>query len=60
VGYYGRVTQKNFDVKLRVETQHLQNMLLWLKKDVVEIQDDKVLKKWAKQQLSMIDSADGY
>jgi hypothetical protein len=57
---YGGISEKNFDSSLRQETQHLQNMVLWLKKDVVEIQDDKVLKKWAKQQLSMMDSADGY
>ncbi len=57
---YGAVSQKTLDGSLRSQTQHLQDMVLWLKKDVVEVKDDKVLKKWAKQQLSMLNSANAY
>jgi hypothetical protein len=57
---YGNVSQKNLDSGLRFQTQRLQEMVASLKLDVVEIQDDKVLKKWAKQQLSLLGDAYSY
>jgi hypothetical protein len=57
---YGNVSQKNLDSGLRFQTQRLQDMVASLKLDVVEIQDDKVLKKWAKQQLSLLGDAYSY
>ncbi len=57
---YGAISEKSLSSSLRAQTQHLQEMVLWLKRDVVQVQDDKVLKKWAKQQLSLLNSADVY
>jgi hypothetical protein len=57
---YGSVSQKNLDSGLRFQTQRLQDMVASLQQDVVEVQDDKVLKKWAKQQLSLLDDAYSY
>jgi hypothetical protein len=57
---YGSVSQKSLDSGLRFQTQRLQDMVASLQQDVVDVQDDKVLKKWAKLQLSLLDNAYNY
>ncbi len=51
---YGNVSQKNLDSGLRFQTQRLQEMVASLQLDVVDVQDDKLLKRWAKHQLSLL------
>ena len=57
---YGNVSQKNLDSALRFQTQRLQDMVASLQLDVVDVQDDKLLKKWAKHQLSLLGDAYSY
>jgi hypothetical protein len=57
---YGSVSQKNLDSGLRFQTQRLQEMVASLQLDVVDVQDDKLLKKWAKHQLSLLGDAYSY
>ncbi len=57
---YGSVNQKNLDSGLRFQTQRLQDMVTCLQQDVVEVRDDKVLKKWVKLQLSLLADAYSY
>ncbi len=54
---YGAVSQKHLDGSLRLATQRLQTMVDYLQRDVVTVQNDKMLKKWLKHQLSLIDMA---
>ena len=57
---YGNVSQKNLDSGLRFQTQRLQDMVASLQLDVVDVQDDKLLKKWAKHQLSLLGDVYSY
>jgi hypothetical protein len=57
---YGNVSQKNLDSGLRFQTQRLQEMVASLQLDVVDVQDDKLLKRWAKHQLSLLGEAYSY
>ena len=57
---YGNVSQKNLDSGLRFETQRLQDMVASLHLDVEDVQDDKLLKRWAKHQLSLLGAAYDY
>lgn len=57
---YGSVSQKNLDSGLRFQTQRLQDMVASLQLDVVDVQDDKLLKKWAKHQLSLLGDVYSY
>jgi hypothetical protein len=57
---YGNVSQKNLDSGLRFQTQRLQDMVASLQLDVVDVQDDKLLKRWAKHQLSLLGEAYSY
>jgi hypothetical protein len=57
---YGSVSQKSLDSGLRFQTQRLQDMVASLQLDVVDVQDDKLLKRWAKHQLSLLGDAYAY
>ena len=57
---YSIVSKKSLNNSLRFQTQRLQDMVASLQQDVVQVRDDKVLKKWVKQQLSLLDDAFAY
>lgn len=57
---FGDVNAKSLLNALRHQTQRLHNVIEVLTHDLVQVQDDKALKKWVKAQISALDGVDYY
>jgi hypothetical protein len=55
---YDNVTPKAMNSALRFQVQRLKDMIERLAYDLQAVQDDKVLKKWVKMQISLAESPD--
>lgn len=53
---FGAINAKSLHGALRRQMQQLQTQITWMQRDLQLIQDDKNLKKWAKEQVEMMDA----
>lgn len=57
---FGAITPKSLDIALRQEMQMAEGMIVQMKDDIAQVQDDKGLKSWVKTQKQLTDEDDEF